>query len=133
MAKGSVNIRFLGHLPYYKLHSLYTNAVAAIVPSLSYEISPLVIIEAAWHKTPVIARNLGGTREIVTELGGGIVYDTERELVAAMDRLCFDPSLRNELGRSSHAACQEKWSLEAHVSRYLSLIVEIATKRGIVF
>jgi glycosyltransferase involved in cell wall biosynthesis len=133
MAQGSANIRFLGHLPYHELHSLYTHAVAVIVPSLSYEIAPLVIIEAAWHKTPVIARNLGGAREIVTDLGGGILYDTESELVAAMDRLCLDPSLRDELGRSGHAAGQGKWSPEAHVSRYLSLIGEIAAKRGIVF
>jgi glycosyltransferase involved in cell wall biosynthesis len=132
MAEGCANIRFLGYLPYSKLRSLYANAVAVIVPSLCYEISPLVILEAALHKTPVIARNLGGTRELVTELGGGIVYDTETELLAAMDRLCFDPSLRNELGRNSYAACQEKWSPEAHVSGYLSLIAEIAMKRGIV-
>ncbi len=133
MAKGSVNIRFLGHQPYSKLRSLYTNAVAVIVPSLWYEISPLVILEAAWHKTPVVARNLGGTGELVTELGAGIVYDTEGEMAAAVDRLYSDPSLRDELGRRGFAAYQEKWSPEAHVSRYLNLIVEIATKRGIAF
>jgi glycosyltransferase involved in cell wall biosynthesis len=133
MAEGSANIRFLGHVPYAKLCSLYTNAVAVIVPSLWYEISPLVILEAAWHKTPVIARNLGGTGELVTELGGGIVYDTESEMAAAVDRLCLGPTLRDELGRRGHAACQEKWSPEAHLGRYLNLIGEIAAKRGIVF
>jgi glycosyltransferase involved in cell wall biosynthesis len=133
MAKGSANIRFLGYLLYAKLHSLYANAVASIVPSLSYETSPLVIIEAASHKTPVIARNLGGTCELVTELGGGIIYDTESEMVAAMDRLRCDPALRDALGARSHSACQEKWSADAHVGRYLGLILDIATKRGIVF
>jgi len=133
MAKGSVNIRFLGYLPYPQLRSVYTKALAVIVPSLCYEIAPLVILEAAWHRTPVIARNLGGARELVTEMGGGIVYDTESELVAAMDRLCLDPSLRDELGQRSRAACQEKWRSETHLNRYLSLIAEIAAKRGIVF
>jgi len=132
MAKGSANIRFLGHLAYAELRPLYTNALALIVPSLCYEIAPLVIVEAAFHKTPVIVRNLGAARELVTELGGGMVYDTESELVTAMDRLCLDPSLRDELGRRSHAACREKWSAETHMSRYLSLIAEIASKRGIV-
>jgi glycosyltransferase involved in cell wall biosynthesis len=133
MAMGSDNIRFLGHLPYPELRSLYTNAVAVIVPSLCYEISPLVILEAAWHRTPVVARNLGGTGELVSEFGGGIVYETEEEMAAAVDRLSSDPSLRDGLGRISYAACKEKWSVEAHVTRYLSLIVEIAAKRGIVF
>ena len=132
MAEGCSNIRFLGRMPYPQLHSLYRNAVAVIVPSLFYEISPLVIIEAARHQTPVIARHLGGMPEVVTESGGGVVYDTQEELRAAMDRLCSDPSLRKELGGKGSAACREKWSAESHINRYLSLIAGIAEKRGIV-
>ena len=132
MAEGCSNIRFLGRMPYTQLHSFYRNAVAVIVPSLFYEISPLVIIEAARHKTPVIARHRGGMAELVAESGGGIVYDTQEELIAAMDRLCFDPSLRKTLGGKGYAACREKWSAESYISRYLNLIAGIAEKRGIV-
>jgi glycosyltransferase involved in cell wall biosynthesis len=132
MAKNCTNIRFLGQLPYSKLHSLYANALAVIVPSLFYEISPLVLMESAWHKTPVIARNLGGMPEIIEELRGGIVYDTEEEMAAAMDRLCLDPSFRDELGQNGYMACQEKYSTESHVNRYLSVIGTIARQRGIV-
>jgi glycosyltransferase involved in cell wall biosynthesis len=133
MAEGCPNIRFLGHMPYRELHALYSNAIAVIVPSLSYEISPLVLIEAAWHKTPLIARNHGGLSEIVEELGGGIVYDTEPEMIGAMDRLCRDPSYRHELGRRGQEACIEKWNVEVHVSKYLSLIAEIGKERGCYF
>jgi glycosyltransferase involved in cell wall biosynthesis len=130
LAQGRDNIRFLGQLPYERLGPLYRNAVAVMVPSLFPEISPLVAIEAAAHKTPVIARNLGGLREIVEQLGGGAVYDSGEEMVAAMDRLCGDPDLRAAQGRSCYAAAQRKWSMEAHVSRYLGLIAEIAERRG---
>jgi len=114
------------------LHSIYRNAVAVIVPSLCYEIAPLVIIEAARHKTPVIAGHRGGMPELVAESGGGIVYDTQEELIAAMDRLCFDPSLRKTLGGKGYAACREKWSAESYITQYLNLIAGIAGKRGMV-
>jgi glycosyltransferase involved in cell wall biosynthesis len=49
-----------------------------------YENFPLVIIEAFRQRTPVIVRNLGGMLEIVAESGGGFVYETDEELVAAL-------------------------------------------------
>jgi hypothetical protein len=48
-----------------------------------------------------------------------------------MDRLCFDPSLRNTLGGKGYAACREEWSAESYVTRYLNLIAGIAEKRSI--
>jgi glycosyltransferase involved in cell wall biosynthesis len=70
--------------------------------------------------------------ELVAESGGGIVYDTQEELLAAMDRLCFDPSLRETLGGKGYAACRGRWSAESYISRYLNLIAGIAEERGIV-
>jgi glycosyltransferase involved in cell wall biosynthesis len=133
MAEGCGNIRFLGQTPYERMGPLYRNAIAVMVPSLFHEISPLVAIEAAAHKTPVIARNLGGMREMVEEMGGGAVYDTEEEMAAAMDRMCGDPSFRDAQGQSCYAAAQRNWSMQSHVSRYLGLIAEIAERRGVVF
>lgn len=133
MAGDSPNIRFLGHRPYEQMHDLYRNALAVIIPSLFHEISPLVAIEAAAHRTPFIARNRGGMSEIAEETGGGIVYDTEEGLALAVNRLYSDPSLRDELGRRGSAAAQRQWSAEAHVGEYLNLITRIANQRGIVF
>jgi len=132
MAGDCPNIRFLGHTPYEQMHGLYRNARAVIIPSLFYEISPLVALEAAAHGTPFIARNRGGMSEIAEETGGGIVYDTEEELALAVDRLCSDRSLRDQLGRRGNAAAQHEWSAENHIGEYLALISRIATQRSIV-
>jgi len=56
----------------------------------------------------------------------------QEELIAAMDRLCFDPSLRETLGGKGYAACRGRWSAEFYISRYLNLIAGIAEKRSIV-
>jgi glycosyltransferase involved in cell wall biosynthesis len=63
----------------------------------------------------------------------GLVYDTESELLAALERLCLDPAWRDELGRRGRATWQERWTPEAHVNRYLSVIADLAAQRGIAF
>ncbi|UCC63887.1 MAG: glycosyltransferase, partial [Anaerolineae bacterium] len=80
---------------------------------------------------PAIVRNLGGMPEIIEESGGGFVYETEEELVAAMDQLLADLSFRDEVGRRGYQAYQRKWTAEAHLERYFALIGEVALRKGI--
>jgi glycosyltransferase involved in cell wall biosynthesis len=129
LADSSANIRFLGRVPPQQLLSLYRQAVAIIVPSICFEVFPLVILEAFRQKTPAIVRNLGGMPEIIGESGGGFVYDTEEELVAALDGLLADPLHRQRLGLRGYRAYRQKWTVEAHLQRYLALIREIAASR----
>jgi glycosyltransferase involved in cell wall biosynthesis len=129
LAHGSRNIRFLGHQSGHQLRALYENAVALIVPSVCLEVFALSIIEAFREKTPVIARNIGGMPELVQESDGGFIYDTEQELVAAMDQLLADPSLRQELGQRGYSCYQRQWTMQVHLQRYFALIQEISMRK----
>ena len=126
LAKDNANIHFLGYVSGQPFQTLYRHAVAVIVPSICFEVFPSVTIEAFRQQTPAIVRNLGGMPEIVKESGGGIVYNTEEELVAAMDQLLAKPSYRDELGRSGYQTYQQNWTTEAHLERYFALIHKIA-------
>jgi glycosyltransferase involved in cell wall biosynthesis len=130
LAAGDTNIRFLGYKTARDLHGLYRQAVAVLVPSLCLEIFPLVILEAFRQRTPVVVRNLGGMPEILAESGGGFTYDTEQELVTALDALVADPSYRQELGRRGYQAYQQYWTADVHLQRYLTLISELAATHG---
>jgi glycosyltransferase involved in cell wall biosynthesis len=125
LAADSANIQFLGYLSQHQLQVLYRGAMAVLVPSSAYEIFGLVGVESFRERTPVIARNRGGMSEIVKESGGGFIYDTEEELVTAMDRLLADPALRDELGRRGYQAYQRNWTVDVHLARYLALIRSI--------
>lgn len=125
-AEGLVNVRFLGHVDAARLQPLYRNAVALIVPSRCYESFALVIVEALRQQTPVIVRNMGAMPEIVAESGGGIVYASQAELLAAMDRLLADPGERRALGQRGYETYLRTWTPEAHLDRYLGLIGRIA-------
>jgi glycosyltransferase involved in cell wall biosynthesis len=130
LASGSENIRFLGHVPEQRLHTLYRRAVALLVPSICHDVSPLVILEAFSAQTPALVRNLGGMPELIAESGGGVVYGTEAQLVAAMDRLLVNPSLRETLGRRGYQAYQRKWTAEVYLERYFALIHQIGASRS---
>jgi glycosyltransferase involved in cell wall biosynthesis len=130
LAGGSDHIQFLGHCSQEQLDALYHKAVAVIVPSLCFEGFPLILVEAFRQRTPVIARAIGGLPEVVGESGGGIAYDNDKELVAAMDALLDDPEKRQSLGRSGYEVYRKKWTVEAHMSRYFALIRELAAKSG---
>lgn len=129
LSEGSNNIRFLGHLSHWQLEELYRQAVAVIVPSIWFEVSPLVIIEAFGQQTPAVVRDLGGMAEIIKESGGGFAYKTDGELVAALDRLVLEPSCRRELGLRGYEAYRHKWTAEVYLERYFGLIREIETTR----
>jgi glycosyltransferase involved in cell wall biosynthesis len=130
LAKNSNNIRFLGYMSNPQLQTLYDKAVAVIVPSLCFESFSQVIIEAFSRQTPAIATNLGGMPEMIAESGGGFIYNTDEELLAAMDKLLADPLCRRELGLRGYEAYQRNWTAEAHLQGYFALIREIAMTRG---
>jgi glycosyltransferase involved in cell wall biosynthesis len=121
-AAGLEHVRFLGSLDESRLRRLYADAIALLLPSVGYEVAPSVNLEAFAQRTPVIARELGGAAETVAESGAGFTYRTDEELHAAMESLRGDPSLRRELGERGHRAYRERWSEEAHMRSYLTLV-----------
>lgn len=129
LAEGSPLIRFLGHQNPPRLRTLFRDAVALIVPSINYEVFPLVILEAFSQRTPAVARNLGSLPEAILESGAGFVYADDDELLAALERLLADRAHRDELGARGYAAYHRNWSPDAHLARYYGLIDELAATR----
>jgi glycosyltransferase involved in cell wall biosynthesis len=119
MAAGSPNITFLGHQSGEQLRQLYEQAVAIIVPSIWYEVFGIIILESFARATPAIVRNIGAMPKIIEESSGGFVFNTDQELLHAMDQLIEDPSLRDKLGRQGNAALRQKWTAEVHIPCYI--------------
>jgi glycosyltransferase involved in cell wall biosynthesis len=129
LAAGSPNILFLGQMPEPQVQALYKRALAVIVPSICYEMFPLVILESFGQHTPVIVRNLGALPEAVYESGGGLVYDSDDELLAAMERFATDAPYRQEAGRRGYEAVQKRYTVEHHLENYFAVIDRIANRK----
>jgi glycosyltransferase involved in cell wall biosynthesis len=127
LAAGAPNIEFVGHLADGELETLYAGALAVLVPSLLFEVSPAVVLESFANGTPVVARDIGALSELVHDSGGGLLYTREDELDAALDRVA---DTRNELGARARRAYEETWSVDSHLARYFSLIETLSAVRA---
>ena len=98
LAARSPHIHFLGWCTGARLQHLYKQALAVIIPSLTLEVFPLVLLEAFAMGTPVIVRDIGPLPEIVAESSGGFTYRDEEELKHALSQIRNDLGLRHRLG-----------------------------------
>ena len=114
-------ILFLGFVDNKKLYSLYSNALALIVPSIWPENAPLVSLEALSVGTPVIASNIGGLPEIIRKIDTGLIFN---DLSALKDKLqnfskeAFSPSKIRKI-------YEQNFSAKAYVNNYLRIISSI--------
>ncbi|HVF11317.1 MAG TPA: glycosyltransferase family 4 protein [Abditibacteriaceae bacterium] len=128
-AASNPRIKFLGWLPQHELGILYFYALACIVPSITYEVFSLIVIESFARKTPVIARDLGALPEAIQDSGGGFIYRTDEELLTAIQGIATSPTLRCELGEKGYRAFVRRWSREAHLELYFDALRKTATKK----
>ncbi len=129
MAAGNPRIKFLGPLPQQELGALYYHALACIVPSVTYETFGMTSVEAFARKTPAIVRDLGALPEVVEDSGGGLIYRTDEELLAALNQLASTPGLRTELGENGYRAFTQRWCREAHMQQYFDFIRGAAQRK----
>jgi glycosyltransferase involved in cell wall biosynthesis len=128
-ASSNPRIKFLGQLSQQELGALYFHALACIIPSITYETFGMISIEAFARKTPVIVRDLGALPEAVNDSGGGFVYRSDEELLAAIRSIGSSASLRSELGERGYHAFLRLWSTEAHLELYFNYLRETAAKK----
>jgi glycosyltransferase involved in cell wall biosynthesis len=130
MAAGMPNVHFLGRVSPENLRRYYGHALALVVPSECYETFGIVLIEAFRQGTPVIARRLGPFPEILERSGGGELFSTRDELLAALRRLSGDPAHRAARAAAGYRAYIEHWSERVVVPQYLDIVRRAALRRG---
>jgi len=111
-------ISFLGFVDNKTKYSLYSNALAVIIPSIWPENAPLVALEALSVGTPVISSDQGGLPEIIEKVDKKMIFNNTNGLKDAL--LTFS---RNDFPtRKVKAVYEENFSTKAYVAKYLELI-----------
>jgi glycosyltransferase involved in cell wall biosynthesis len=119
--RAPVNVVLAGRVAREELAAYYAGATALVFPSLCAETFGLSACEALSLGIPVVTSRCGGTEEIVAE-GAGLVYGSEAELLAHLDRLWSDAALCQELGRRGARRYHELYTPEAYLERYLAAV-----------
>lgn len=130
VAAGIDNVHFKGRVSFESLTEHYRHALALVVPSICFETFGIILIEAFQSRIPVVARRLGPFPEIVERSGGGELFATRDELVAALRRLQQDRPHRDRLAAQGYAAFREHWTESAVIPRYLDIVRRAAERKG---
>lgn len=130
MAGDSEHIHFVGWKAPETLRDLYAQAIAVIMPSVCYEVFPLVVLEAFRERTPIIVRDLGPYPEVVRKSQAGLLFSDPQQLRSAIDALAADSGRRDAMGEAGLHAYNNHWCENTAMRVYFGLIQEMAAKKG---
>ena len=111
------NVLFLG--PRLDIHEILQIQDIFILPSL-FEGLPLVLLEAMAASLPIVATDVGGTRQAVRDGANGFLVPSEDAsgLYAAIKRLAENQAMRETFSRNSLERFQKEFTLERMVRTY---------------
>ena len=122
------NVTFYGYVSGPKKEELFAKCDVCVLPSICYDNSPLVVLEAYKYGLPVIASRIGGIPEMIRENRTGYLFEPGDE--SALSSV-FKSISRKQLRTMAHH-CQRfamDYSLEKHQARlmaiYSSLMVDV--------
>lgn len=130
LAAGLPRVKFLGRMPPEALSRYYRHALSLIVPSICYETFGIILIEAFRLGTPVIARALGPFPEIIRKSEGGLLFEDQKDLLAALNLLQDSPVQRVRLSQGARQGFEMHWSEDAVMNRYHRLLHGLALAKG---
>jgi glycosyltransferase involved in cell wall biosynthesis len=112
------NVHFPGWLSPRRREELLARATVFVLPSHA-EGLPMSLLEAMAAGCPVIATNVGGIPDVVTdEVNGLLVPPGDRDALAlALHRLLVDRELADRLGHEARATVRRRFTTEHAVAR----------------
>lgn len=116
----SDKVRFLGSIE--RIFDLINAVNFVILPSISNEDFPNVILEAMSLSKPVIATNIAGIPEQIVDNKTGYIVPSKSEiaLAEAIKQLSGDKNLREAMGRAARIRYRYFFTTEVAIARYLA-------------
>lgn len=126
-------VRFAGRLPSPELHVLMRQSAVVVAPSRWYENQPMVVLEAFGCARPVVASDLGGMPELVTDgvTGRLVKHDDPAALAAALTELATDPVRAHEMGVAAHDGAVVRFAIDRHLEGLDQAYAAAANKKEV--
>jgi len=119
--------RFLGHRN--DLGTVYP-ALDILVQSSDYEGTPNVVLEAMAFETPIVATDVGGTRELIEDGVHGLLVPAgdPQQLAATIDKALTDPAGLRSRAAAARARVEKELSFEARMKRVEAIYDELLSR-----
>lgn len=126
------HITFLGRLERHGVIAELRAARAMIFPSIWYEGLPMTIIEAFACATPVIASNLGGMSEMISDGSTGLLFDpgSARHLAEAVRWSNRHRAALDRIGSAGRAEYLRRYTSDRHYDALMSIYARARARIG---
>ena len=131
LANGASHIHFLGMLPHSTLQNHIKASTVIAVPSKWPENFPYAVIEAQAYGKPVVASQMGGITEQITDEETGLLVSPNdpNALKSAVARLFENPEWADKIGQRARNRVQNVCRFNAHLSRLENLYTQVIFNR----
>jgi glycosyltransferase involved in cell wall biosynthesis len=121
-------VDFIGFRNQKELATAYDEHSLVVVPSLSYDNLPNVVLEAMAHERPVIVSRLGSLAETVEDGKTGCHFESNnpRDLALKLDYLVDNPDVGRVMGKNARSFVLRVHSLRTHLGKIGALFEEVA-------
>lgn len=121
---GLKNVEFKGALHGDALSAELRKARAVVVPSLSFEVFGLSVLDAYALGKPVIASRIGGIPEIVRDGETGLLFRAGDRNDLAVKLASLDEDKAARMGRAGRALAETDYAPELHYERIMKVYRE---------
>ena len=130
IAAGDARLELAGVYERHQVSRVYREMDVLVVPSVWYENSPNVILEAFAHRVPVIATDLGGMAELVRHEQNGLLFPIgdSAGLASQLRRLVEEPGLLASLQDGIPAVRTESEEMDELVAIYTSVFEKVTPR-----
>jgi glycosyltransferase involved in cell wall biosynthesis len=117
------NVTLLGPLPREEVFKYMKSATAVAVPSRSFEVASLTVLESLATGTPVVASDLGTFPDLVNRGVTGLLAAPDDDLAwqQAFETLLFSPGKAREMGQNARATYLQRFTEAANLSRLIEI------------
>lgn len=126
------NVTFTGWINDEKIkNKLYGESIALIVPSVWFEAFGLIVIEAFKNKTCVVASDVGGLHELISDKKTGLLFKRADaiDLANKMENIYKNPDFAIKLGKSGYNELKEKYMADNYYKKLISAFDEVTREK----
>lgn len=118
---------FTGWLTGRALYEVYNGVDVVIVPSLSLDALPRVVLESMALGKAVVGSQFGGSGEVIEDGVSGYIVNpfNPEEIAEKTVVLLEDDELRERMGRRAEERIRNDFNLDKMVSKYLTVYAEV--------
>ena len=124
IADNDKRIEFTGKYDYSEISRILSELDVVVVPSIWWENAPFTIQTSFAYKTPVIASNLGGMSEVVTDGVNGFLFDAgnAEDLADVIRKITTNHEVLNSIRENIISPPRIEEAAFEYEKRYLNII-----------